>query len=234
MIHPIYQQPFNWFEALPREATQAIQNKLIAKTYQAGEFLYHQGDVLSSIAQIESGEVEICNFSEDGEQFILGLLNKGGWCGEISITLNQPVAYSCIARTTVEVNVLARENWLKLLEQHPIISSKVLIKSSQLLRLFMDRATVASRATVRDRLIWLLLWLKDSSSQASQNELCLIENLKMSDLYRMLGTARQTLSREFKALAEEGLIEQRAEGIIIFDAEALEKASKQTQDFFSN
>ena len=95
----------------------------------------------------------------------------------------------------------------------------------------MDRSTIASRSQVRDRLVWLLLWLRDSSGVQTAPNQYLLENLKLVDLYRMLGTARQTLSREFQALVAEGIVQQQQSNIIILDSDKLKKVSAEAECF---
>jgi DNA-binding transcriptional regulator YhcF (GntR family) len=50
----------------------------------------------------------------------------------------------------------------------------------------------------------------------------------------MLGTARQTLSREFNTLAEAGYIKLEHGNIVIVDAQALENCSPDAEDFFTS
>jgi CRP-like cAMP-binding protein len=152
-------QTYNWFEDLPEEPAAAIKRVLIERAYSSGEFLYQQGDSLLHLFQLVSGNVEVCNFSRKGEQFTVGMLKAGSWCGEISITLQQPAAYSCVARGEVKARLLHRDDFRRLADEYPVINARLLVKTSYLLRLFMDRATIASRSSARERLVWLLLWM---------------------------------------------------------------------------
>lgn len=220
-IYPNY----NWLSDLPDHIAVAIKSKQYKKTFKSGEFIHRQAEPVSAVFQIISGQAEICYFNSRGEQFTVSLVKNGDTCGEISIITELDATYGCIARTNCEANVLPRKDFHQLLKDYPKINEKITIKISILLRLFMHRSTMASRSLVRDRLIWLLLWNKDYYGKQTSENKFVLEGFRLIDLSRMLGTAQQTLSREFQYLVSEKIAKQEGSNIIILDVEKLQDAA---------
>lgn len=77
--------------------------------YQAGDYIFHQGDPAGNFYIIERGEVEILRQSQcaDDEQSV-AVLGPGAFFGEMALINNHPRSASVRALTSVEVVVMGR------------------------------------------------------------------------------------------------------------------------------
>lgn len=217
----------SWLNDLPDEVAEVISRKQLREQFKPGEFLYRQNEPMNAVYQIVAGRAEVCYVDAGGEQFTIALVENGDTCGEGPIISNLGATYGCIARTACDVNLLPREDFLQIIKDFPEVSTKITVRVAMLLRYCMQRSTIASQSLVRDRLIWLLLWAKDYYGKKISENQFVLQNIRLTDLYRMLGTARQTLSREFQYLAAENIVKQDGSNIVIIDAQKLREASSE-------
>lgn len=75
--------------------------------YQAGDWVFRQGDLANEFYVIREGEVEVVS-KADGEEYTLAVLGKGDFFGEGSLMDNTLRRHSCRAKTDVELLVLGR------------------------------------------------------------------------------------------------------------------------------
>lgn len=76
--------------------------------YQAGDFVFEQGDPATNFYVIEKGEVEVIRrHPQNGDQ-VLAILGPGDFFGEMALINNSPRTAAVRARTTLEVVVMGR------------------------------------------------------------------------------------------------------------------------------
>jgi NADH dehydrogenase len=119
--------------------------------YEAGDYIFRQGDVAASFYVIEKGEVEICRASPehpDGE--IIATLGAGSFFGEQAlIDNNRPRSASIRARTTVDVVVMGRNVFTSISESlAPLRSALMATIARRMPNVWQERPRV--RAALRD------------------------------------------------------------------------------------
>lgn len=110
----------------------------------AGEVLWREEDVCDYVGFIASGRLEIKKETEfKGKQVMLGVYSKGAIVGELCILDGHPRVVTAVALEDVTLVLLTRENFEKLLEEHPALGIKflkgMLLSMSLRLRKSFDR-----------------------------------------------------------------------------------------------
>lgn len=100
----------------------------------AGQALITQGEVGEWMLLLLEGTVDVVKRSEEtGESSRLAVVKEGASIGEMSMLDSAPRYASCIAIGDVRAGVLTREAIAYLIQDHPAIGAKILVKLTQLL-----------------------------------------------------------------------------------------------------
>lgn len=101
---------------------------------QAGQALITQGEVGDWMLLLLEGTVDVIKRSEEtGESSRVAVVKAGASIGEMSMLDSAPRYASCIAIDDVRAGVLTRHTIAHLIQDHPAIGAKILVKLTQLL-----------------------------------------------------------------------------------------------------
>lgn len=117
----------------------------IKKTFLKNEIIFEEGNLPSHYYQIISGEIKMCNYNDDGREFIQGIFYKEQSFGEPPLFLNQKYPANAIAVEDSEIFILAKSNFMKLLEENNSISIKIIENLAQ--RLYYKSVMAAEIST---------------------------------------------------------------------------------------
>ena len=99
----------------------------------AGQTMIRQGDVGEWMLLLLEGTVDVVKSTESGESSRLAVVKEGASIGEMSMLDSAPRYASCIAIDDVRAGVLTRPAITYLIQNHPAIGAKLLVKLTQLL-----------------------------------------------------------------------------------------------------
>ncbi|MBO9583531.1 MAG: Crp/Fnr family transcriptional regulator [Flavobacterium sp.] len=118
---------------------------VIKKTYDRNDIIFEEGNLPLHYYQIISGEVKMSNYNDDGREFIQGIFYNGQSFGEPPLFLNQKYPANAIAVENAEIFILPKDSFLKLLEENPKVSLKVIENLAQ--RLYYKSVMAAEIST---------------------------------------------------------------------------------------
>jgi CRP/FNR family transcriptional regulator len=184
-----------------------------------GELLFSEGEVAEGFYIVAAGKVKVYKLSPDGKERILHIVHPGGTFAEAAIFGNG--MYPAYAQP-LEVSRLIffpKKTFLSLLHEHSQISINMIAGLSRFLRQF---ATQIEELTFKDVPARLARYLLDlAGDEAAWVEL----PISKSQLASNLGTVSETLSRTFRKLADDEIIEVRGKVIDLLDRDRLEDLS---------
>ncbi len=99
-----------------------IENKKVPK----GMVLCKEGAVGDSLFYIIEGKIEIKKEATDGRQTVLAQFHKGSTVGEMSLVEESPRSATATALEDVELLILTREKFEKILSDEPPVGVKIL------------------------------------------------------------------------------------------------------------
>jgi CRP-like cAMP-binding protein len=163
----------------------------------------------SALFIIITGKVKISRISseDDDREVILSILNPSDFFGEMSLLDGFERSATATAMDDSKIFIIQRNDFLKLLEEHPEVSIALLQELTQRLRAAGIKIKALSLKDAEGKVATVLLQLADDIGKIKQG-VVEIEKLPFQhELANMAGTSRETISRTLHAFAKKGLIE---------------------------
>ncbi len=178
------------------------------------------GDTLFIII---SGKVKVTTFSESGKEVIFSILNEGDFFGDMSLMDGKPRSATVISIEDSELRLLRRNDFIKLVEEHPGISLKLLEELTTRLRKADERIESLAILDVTGRVAGILLQLADERGEKTDNGVVIKSRPTHQELANMVGTTRETVTRVLKQLENKKYINMSGKDLQIFDPEVFKK-----------
>jgi CRP-like cAMP-binding protein/rhodanese-related sulfurtransferase len=122
------------FKSLPEEQLAAIAQVVQEKVVPANTIIYRQGDPGDSFYIIHSGKIRVFLSGEDGVETDLNQLGPGDCFGEIALLTEEPRTGDIEALEETHLFVLTKEEFDRVLKEHPDVFKMFIRHMSELLR----------------------------------------------------------------------------------------------------
>ncbi|MFD1603802.1 Crp/Fnr family transcriptional regulator [Flavobacterium artemisiae] len=175
----------------------------VKKSFDKNDIIFEEGNLPLNYYQIISGEVKMSNYNDDGREFIQGIFYNEQSFGEPPLFLNQKYPANAIAVENAKIFILLKENFMKLLEENPKISIKIIENLAQ--RLYYKSVMAAEISThepehrvlkLIDHGIAYFNFQKDSNG--------FLINFTRQQIGDLTGLRVETVIRAIKALEKKG------------------------------
>lgn len=166
----------------------------------------NQGSMLSCLYMIKQGEILLTRLSPDGREVLLSILGSGEFFGESSLLSGATVTFSASATRRSDLLQLPESKFKRLLE-HPKACHFLLETISRRCNDAWSQMEALSCTHVRDKIRSVLVWLSERIGVKTHEGVRI--DLNQAQLARMIGCARETLSREVSELRRSRVIDVR-------------------------
>jgi CRP/FNR family transcriptional regulator, dissimilatory nitrate respiration regulator len=192
----------------------------IVRKFDRGESLFHAGDKAEHFYLVLSGEVRVFKMDARGNEVEVVRLRAGDYFGEAALFAS--AAYPAFARAVRETTVryFAARDVFRRIDRDPKAAGFFLELLARKCLVLNEKVEALGLRTVRQRLARFIL------ARVSADKECHIRlEIGKAELARELGTIPETLSRAFRKLRQEGLIEVRGNTILVKNPVGLGTAS---------
>ena len=184
----------------------------VKRTFAKGESLFNEGETASGFFLLAAGSIKLCKVSPEGKEKVLHFVHPNETFAEAAFFGDGRYPAEARALEKGSALFLPREAFMGLLERNPRFSLNLIVSLSQLLRRFARQIEELSFAEVPARLAAYLFESAAKKSTTFQGKTYLDLDMKKGELASSLGTVSETLSRTFKKLKEEAVIDVRGAG----------------------
>jgi CRP/FNR family transcriptional regulator, dissimilatory nitrate respiration regulator len=190
------------FRLLNDEQLDALSVLSSMHKYKAGELIFSQGEEATHFYIVLSGKVQIYKISTEGKEMILHLFGPGNIFAEVPIFSGIPqYPANSLCMEDTEVLAVQGSGFKALVSQYPDMALNLLSVFAKKLYEFSELIEDLALRTVESRLAKYLLSVSENSPDKA------VIYIHKKTLAAILGTIPETLSRTFKKLSEQGLIE---------------------------
>jgi CRP-like cAMP-binding protein len=137
MIKPEELRRFALFQNMSDADLQALSQPIQRKSYAANTLLFRKGEPGDTMMMILQGDVRIFLYDEHGNEITLRTLKAGQILGELAVLDRKSRLASATALTPLELLVLQRDDFLRLLRERPPVGI-------ELMRNFAERVRYAT------------------------------------------------------------------------------------------
>jgi len=177
----------------------------LKKSFDKNEIIFEDGHLPTHYYQIISGEVKMSNYNDDGREFIQGIFYKGQSFGEPPLFLNQNYPANAIAVEDVEVLVLPKNSFMKLLEENATVSIKIIENLAQ--RLYYKSVMAAEMSTQEpEHRVLKLIDHGIAYFNFTKDENGYLINFTRQQIGDLTGLRVETVIRTIKALEKKGVL----------------------------
>ncbi len=214
------------FAELEDETLDMISELGKNRMYEKDSVIFTEQDNGLALFIIVKGKVKVSRESDDGREVILTILADSDFFGEMALLdgLNRSANVTAIEES--ELFIIQREDFLKLLYDHPEVSIALLQELTKRIRSADMKIKSLSLKDAEGKVATVILQLADDLGKIRQG-VVEIEKLPFQhDLANMAGTSRETISRTLHSFAKKGLIELEGNKLRIPDYERFKELFK--------
>lgn len=103
----------------------------VSKKYKKGEIIFKEGDMPLHYFQIAEGEVKMCNYNDEGKEFVQGFFHSGQSFGEPPLFLERVYPANAIAVSDCELLLLKKVLFHELVKENTEVSFLIIENLSQ-------------------------------------------------------------------------------------------------------
>ena len=189
------------------------------KSLERGEILFHEGEPAEALYAVIDGQLKLVRYSPKGRELLLHLVNPGQTFAEAA--LFAPGTYPATAEVMQSCRLwcLPRAALLDLLSASPELGVAMLGSISLWTRKLASKLELHTQRRVEERVAIYLL------SRAGSVELEPGDRIELAEPRNLIaaqcGTAPEVLSRTFRRLEDDGILEAAPHHVTIHDPDSL-------------
>jgi CRP/FNR family cyclic AMP-dependent transcriptional regulator len=134
MIAPDELRRFSMFRTVDAAALTALAGAMQPRSFAANTTLFRKGEPGEAMMLITAGQVRIFLNDEQDNAITLRTLGEGQVVGEFSLLDHQPRSASASAITALDVLVLQRAEFLRLLHERPLVGVELMRSLAERIR----------------------------------------------------------------------------------------------------
>jgi CRP/FNR family transcriptional regulator, cyclic AMP receptor protein len=216
-------------EPLSRAEIKELSRRVPDTHYQRGQILYTPKERSEALFMLKKGRVRIYRVGRDGREFTLTVVGAGTVFGEMSLTAQRLENAYAEAIESAVVCKMKRHDLERLVMDKPQVGLKVMSVLSERLSLAEERMEDIALKEVPARLASLILMLVESEGVVTPEGYKIPTRYTHRHLATMIGSKRETVTKAFTLLQQDGAVELKRRRIHVKDIEALKRATNKLQ-----
>jgi CRP/FNR family transcriptional regulator, cyclic AMP receptor protein len=209
--------------AMPPGLRRMIEHKGVLRLCKPGHTLIGEREGSTNVFLILEGEARVLLYSASGREVSVRLLGRGAVFGELAALDASPRCASVVAVSDLRVLAVSRAHFLEGLEAVPDGKDWLLRRLATEVRRLTEHVFELSVLNVRSRLHCELLRLARISGTGYPTP-SVRPAPTHTELANRIGTHREAVTRELKALADRNIVRTQRRALEFLDLARLEEA----------
>jgi len=185
-----------------------LAQRTVPRTVGPGHLLFRAGDECRGLYVIEWGRVRIFRVSRDGKEQVLHIEGAGRAIAELPLVDGGPYPASAVTLDETRLLYVPRDEFVHLYRSSPDVADAVIRALGRRLRHLVQLTETLAFRDVAARLAMLLATYAEQHGEPTDVGVALALDRTQEELSLEIETARESVSRAFKQLRSQGLIEQ--------------------------
>ncbi|HEX5067577.1 MAG TPA: Crp/Fnr family transcriptional regulator [Myxococcota bacterium] len=214
------------FSSLDERSLDALVRATSTRRLGSGEVLFRKGEAGRQLYGVLSGRVKAVASGADGKEIVFNVCDPGEVIGEIALLDSNPRSATIVAIEPSELLVLDRRDFFPFLEKHPRVAIELAELLAARLRRLSELAEDSVLLALRARLAKKLVSLAQRYARKTREGIEIDLPLSQQELGEMVGTSRESINKQLRAWAEQGLIISSKGRITLCDVPGLEALAR--------
>ena len=203
------------FGDLSESDLQSVVVNMESQSYKKGRIILKEDSVGEHCYFLIRGRVKITRMSSDGREVILALLGPGDFFGEMSLLSGESRSANVIALEKTKAMTLNTEDFLNTLELHPKVAIGLLRELAIRLQKSDEQIASLSLSDAERRIAITLLRIAEEQGTIHQGNVTIDPLPSQQDVANMAGTTRETVSRTYRLMEEDGYVKRDGRKLVI-------------------
>lgn len=217
------------FQSLSAREIAELDTQSTWRKYERNDWIAELHDTSHDVFFIISGTVRLKIPASSGREVLFQDVDAGSYIGEMDAIDGKPRAVGIMALTDVVIARMPRTVFRATICRHPDVADQVLIRLTTIIRTLANRVRELSTLDVRHRLYAELLRL--SRPRVGEKDRAAISPPPVhATIAARIGTRREMVAREMKALERDGLVERSRGALVLTDTRRLQCMIKSVAD----
>ena len=203
---------FSIFSELSEEQLDEVRRTTRLRQFERRELVCRKDDPADGLYLLFSGQLQVMDVAENGQEIGLNLIKPGAFFGELSVVDDRPRAAHVVALETSTVGVLPQVAARDLFYRLPTTAEAMMRHLTALVRSMTDFRVLLALPSAFQRVHAILHQL----GKPMPGGLVVIQPLpKQHEVAIMVNTSRETVSRALAQLIAEGVVEKDYRRLIV-------------------
>src|SRR5215475_8521501 len=217
------------FSGLAASEMEFLSQRVVPRTYSAGQMVFNEGDPCAGLYVVASGHVRIFKISAGGREQVLSIDGRGSSVAELPVFDGGSYPASVAAVDDATLLFVSKQDFQSLCLTHPQVALKVLRVVGARLRRLVGIIEDFLYTTVGHRLASFLVRLAHKEGRRKDDGIEISLPASNQALASQIGTVRELVSRNLSRLQAEGVLEVDGRTVLIRGLKALEAETKNQQ-----
>lgn len=195
------------FSVLDEEELNRVVSLIIRRKYDKGERILLEGTNLDGLIIINQGRAKAFRYTQEGKEQILYIFSEGDFFGERNLLSGREAAYHVEALEPTQICMIRSQDFQDLMGVNPGISLKMIQELCARLDRLERTVQIMGAGDVEARISSVLLEFAEKYGTAHPRGVQFELPFSREGIANYIGVARETVSRRFNHLQEEGVID---------------------------
>lgn len=210
------------FSELDDHVLRQLEQHGLRRKYAPRETLFQKGDPSDFVVAVLEGCVRVCVFSVEGREIVLNIIEPGQVVGEIGMLDNKGRTADAVAIDHVEALVIDRASVKRVLAAHPEAMFRLIETLCTRLRRTSNQVEIIGYRDLPARMAALLCELVHDFGEPRATGTLINRKLSQRDMAKMIASTRESVNRQLRQWAAEGLITLDDGLVEVHDMEKIE------------
>ena len=208
------------FHSLTSEQIKLLDSRCIWRRAKAREWILDYQDESTEVFFLTSGVVRVLIQTDEGRETILRDIQAGASFGELAALDGHKRSASILALTDATIARMQAATYVETVTTHPQVAHHALVTMTRHIRSLTDRVREFTTLGIHDRLTRELVRMS-RPDRTGENRAIVTPPPTHAHLAGLIGTRRETVTKELRAMAKAGFIETRRGAIVLLDVQKL-------------
>jgi CRP/FNR family cyclic AMP-dependent transcriptional regulator len=201
------------FNTLPENQLTLLTQVLKREHFSKHQIIFSAGEKTEMLYAVISGRIKVAMGDDQGKEVVLAMLGPGEYFGEMALLDGGSRSANVIAVEACELLSLSKIEFTKFLENNFSMTMMVIRGLVKRLREADKKISSLALMDVYGRVARLLLEMAEDID----GKRAIVKKIARKDIANMIGASREMVTRVMKDLETRGMIEIKAESIILKD-----------------